>query len=1544
MAELKDFMEKQTASLSDFVSEVSTNPMWSRPSAQNFAAHASLMSDTPVETYDRVMDEMMVSGTSRVHQTYLDQLDAESESQMQRAMEGILLDSPEEQVDRLVEGYLNMPQQTQQETLERKAIVAPIKNETQSSERFRVDTGDLLSIINKRRSVVQDMLNEELASTDQGILGIAKDMAEMLVPVLPNVASVDVLEELEDGEISRLASFVGNGEARKKLSEAMSKMPEADRLVFAQHLIEVINTHPGITLSDENKLEKANILRTALEEGYYTNFDRWFDNVVGVLDATGVGAIISRPLRLGSVAKTGFSAIKQMVKRDAVKSPVSPQSASQALKDTNPEKYRELHSAVMLDESGEIAEAAYGASRVDSIGHDIASEVLQPFDMVKNKVDIPVMAPKIGKPDPRVMDVATANGTVYLKEAEKAGVTARVVNDFRAATGLQPRTAMTREGTVVDGVTGEFSNNTVNIRAVYGSMDGGFSSVEEAVNRTKTSLRHYGVDERDIEIMVRDGEHFTPIPASLAPRDLDNFLVQVKFPYRVLADDIPLQEFSTKFNIFDRLSLLTSEKHGGLQRHLLAPSSMLQSELSLGAMRSVDRGSLVAKEMLELSSKFTDVYEKLPVGRRAAVFEEIKRANFEGRSYNKARLIGEGFQQEELVALDRFKEFWDTAYHLENADKRHTLANKGFQVVSHPNGTKLFAKPLPKNTNASRVYDLESDSVITLSKKEIDELYENGGHLSRMEDVMKVSDDVVGGQDGLPVLVKNKAEGTTSRGFRDWDEVLDYREGYFAVKYDSPYFIVKEEVLADGTKYERAVATSGDFKSASGRAEELAKEGGSYRVRTNVKGEERERFEGSVNLSGGRSSQRVRGERLEDATDVNTSGFDMQYVMNPVDSMVGTARGISDRVAMREFMEVGKKRFLQQFEHLLPTNKFGQTLWPSRMDQIGRAGELPTKELADARTTWEAINYWENGYINAIDDGWKAAFRKMGEYAGLRGATKAEKVALWTADQVGPTTAGRRAAFNLMLVLNPARQVIVQGHQAIQLAALRPQYVATRLSTDFKALLEARMTDGASTGSKAFHKATGRTEQQYKDMYQAYMDSGLSAAIDRQSLVRGSMLSAADDLAYKAHARGALKKAGRGVSSSINAARRIGFDVGEEVNMMTSFLTFYDKTLSANKGAKLSVEQLDDVVARARDFTYGMNFADDLPYNQNWLSMVFQFAQVPHKAMLQQTFNRNLTVPEKARMAAFNATMYGVPPGALLYEQVEPIADKLPEDLKEVVIYGIESYALNTAMTAMLGDEVKLHYNALQAVDSAQLVELITNMMTMDALGVIENTPSGSLIFGNNPRLREWGRTVLKFTNFMEEDYEDPTTLPDTIKATLSLSSGFSNAFKARAAYKLGYKQNMYGRKTKDGVNLYEAIGTALGFQTQEEIRNNYIANEMYEQSKAFEEDVREQYRLTKMQMHRVGKDITDVDSALGAINWAWASMEGVRAKEIWEGLVRADMNNGDHTMTQRLLEYEYGGIVAPAKLRQLVRTMPEGEGKDNLTKLLDDMDSIKGD
>lgn len=1569
MAELKDFIKTQTASLSDFVSQVSTRPVWSRPSAQNFAAHASLMSDRPVETYDRVMSEMQNMGMSPTQDAYLNNIKQVGIEQAGKAFLDFIADTEVSFEDKQAAtvGFQTFQQREPNHHIDlaTQAAIEPMRNETESSERFRINSTTTLQQVNEQRHVQAMMLNEAISELDQGILGNVADFAQFLLPFLPQRPAGNISEELQ--ESGGIETFVFNGEVKAELANLINQVPTEQRGQMIESILNVVNEHGGTILLTNNNLAQVDMLRTMLEDGYYQDEDQMVDNMVSLIETTGIGLTLSRALGFGKGVKSGYSALKHMVMRDSVKAPINPTSASQALKDTNPDKYRELFWAVRSDESGEVAEAAYGAARVDAIGHDIMTEILQPFDVVKNKVDIPIVdGVRARQPDARVIDAASTNGAIYLTEADKMNIKSAVVNDFRDAFGLQPRTAMTRAGSV-DGVTGEILGDTTTIRAVYGSIDGGFDNVADAIETTKMSLRQYGIVDDDIKILLRDGEHYTPVPAAVVNRQigrsvmprgergrfrakteeeklLDDFLIQVDFKHKGTLEQTPLETFDVKNNFFDRFSATTGNRQGSLTRHFVDLSSLLRSELSLGANRAVDRGAQLQREMLELGKKFTDVFETLNPVRKTALYEEIKRANFEGRMPDRARLMAEGGNADELKALDRWKEYWDTHWYLENQDKMKSMKARGYQVIENNQGDLFFGKPISREAAVRRSYDPDTGEIVTLTRQELDDLYANGGHLSKAQDEMRIAEDLVGGEEGLPIIVRNQSGGTTSRGFRDWDEVLNYREGYFSVRYETPYFVVKTMTKPDGTTYERAVATSGDFKSAQRAMDQLAsKDGGQYRVRSDLKGEQLERSYDEVNVAGGRSAQRSRGQRLEDATDATNDKFDHQFVMNPVDSLIASARGISERIAMRDFMEASKSRFIQQFNDMLPKNKFGETMFPSNISQIGKPGAIADARLADARTTFEALKYWEDGYINAIDDGYRAIMREIAQVAGMAGWTRAEKLAHLASRNNGPLGFSKQMAFNLYLVLNPLRQVIIQAHQAVQLAAKMPGYVATRLAPDMTVLVAARLANGVDDIDPGLLKWLGRSKEEAREIYEGYMNSGLSAAIDRQNLTRGSLLSFADDIAYKGAAQGGAMKLGRGVGKVLAASRRVGFDFGEEVNMMSSFLAHLNEAKAAKGGAKLNVEEMDLVVAKARDFTYNMNRAGDMPYNQNWLSMAMQFAQVPHKALLQFTTSRTMSKMDKLRIGTFNLAMYGVPPGAILYPYMDKMLVNAPEDVREAAIYGLESYMLNNLASAIYGEETRLYFGGLQAVDNAHLYEMMVSLATVAPMEVLANSPSGSLMFGQNPRIAEFARSVGKLTGMVREDSSDPTTLPGLIHQFAGLSSGYSNAYKAIMAKRLGEKRNVNGRVTADNISLPVAIGIAFGFETQAEMRNRYVTMDMYEQSKSFEDDVRNTWRLTKQQMTRVGRDYTNPDDALNEINFLWTAFEGSpRAMEILRAEISRDIRAGEVDVWTRMLKFGAGGVVDPDQIRHWARTLPDGPLKQQYTQILDDLDNLR--
>src|SRR5690606_41773984 len=62
-------------------------------------------------------------------------------------------------------------------------------------------------------------------------------------------------------------------------------------------------------------------------------------------------------------------------------------------------------------------------------------------------------------------------------------------------------------------------------------------------------------------------------------------------------------DLNVKWNIFDRIGITSGSKHGSIQRHVLALSSMLEKHVVGGAAVAIDRGSLLAKNLLDLRDR-----------------------------------------------------------------------------------------------------------------------------------------------------------------------------------------------------------------------------------------------------------------------------------------------------------------------------------------------------------------------------------------------------------------------------------------------------------------------------------------------------------------------------------------------------------------------------------------------------------------------------------------------------------------------------------------------------------------------------------------------------------------------------------------------------------------------------------------------------------------------------------------------------------------------------------------------------------------------------
>lgn len=1558
MASLDQFVQTDRPSLADFQVEGPLYPISSQPSNRNLAAYTAALSGSPESvsaTYLQVAGDLDRDGQSRAGEAIQQEARRRSYGQARQGMMDVLADPTVDDETKRIAAveFLDEtnPRYNVRNTASFESLSEDSQGESVEAEDVRISIADALEEVNDYKLWQQSVITTEANRRNPSLARSMYNFAELMVPFAEAAQVGTIKEKMEVDPGGAIMDMVFFGSAKMDVRNAIRSLAPEDRRRAVENLVDIVNNSSALGLPDDNHMAAMHQLRSFLEDGYYDSFDKWVDNVVGVLDVVMLGGAVrggvrtlrgTRPLEglegdfipgqgprqpspsdSPQIQREALQGEYEDVTRQAVRSDVQPASLSQNYKDTNPNKARAAHEAAAADESGEAARALYGTNRTEAVANDILPEAPRSTGRVRAKTPRPeeTYIRAVVEPDPNVQRIANRDGGYYYWPAERVAAQARVVNDFHGATGLTPRPEMS---------TISMDGTRVNVDMVYGGMDSGWSNAEEAVELTKFSLRHYGVVDDNITLLQRQGSDYVPVQMQDIPEGSTDFLVQVKQESRMTAQNLEtMEEADVLRNLFDRFPLFAGNSQGSFQRHLLDAHSMLHPNITLGANVAVDRQASLEKNLLDQLARFSDVYTKLPKDRQQLVENVIKEANHNSRAPNYNKLVADGFTREEIQSLRNWKEFWDTQYWLENRDLSRSLQQRGYRVFEDAeNGTRIFARPLARQRagDVHRAYDASTGEIVSLTPEARKALYDEGGTLATMRNPIRVGDEA-----SEVIISRETAGGGYLRALNDNDQVLQYREGYYQVNYTGNNFVDKIVRDSKGNElYRQAVAVAGSMRDATLTAERLKKTNGEDYVPREGRDKMSMGSDDYWNIqhATGRTAQRVRGERLEDATSSMNMGADHSLIMGPAEAGLHAARSVSRRVAMRDYMEATKERFIRQYGNMLPTDRYGRPVWPNRISDITKKeGTLRDKDIADARTMYEYINSLEVGYINAIDESFKAGLRGVADILGKAGTGRGERAFHYMADQRGPMQFGRNTAFTLYLALNPIRQMIVQGHQAVQLTANFPGYVATRLAPDTAAMMAMKLD---STPKEMTALATGRSLDELKRMTQAFEDSGLAAAIDKQNLIKGSLTEAAENARFTGGIGGK-------VAAPINLSRKIGFDAGEHINMLTSWLAHYNRQLekTGKSWDKLSSTDWDEISARARSYTYNMNRAGEMPYNENWMGLHMQFAQVPHKAALQMLTDRTLTGGERARLAGFNAMMYGVPSASVMYPWVEK---QLPDEgeLREVILQGLEGYTFNKFLTLTTGQETRIDYTGLAAADMTGLYELIASLATTDMGEIIAAAPAGSLFFGENPRVTNFAKNVARWGHLID-DIEDPVTMTRMAKEMASLSSGMSNFFKARYAVKTGQKLNSMGNVSDPTVTTPEGVAAMFGFGTLAEAQRRYVSMEIYEQTTAFRDDVNEYYRVLKRHLTAEGVDQSSrewQERVITDANRVWEESTAAQGI-IYQNMAR-DARRGDDSMWRSVIE---ANELDNETRRRFFRTMPDEELSKEGLRIMDWLD-----
>lgn len=1534
--ELQDVAENKPMGLEDFVIEqTDISPTINDVSSSHLAASSSMMTgNISIDHYRSVKDNLHSQSSLNafledklLHRQHL--IDQSVEE-----LTSVLMDERKSIEEKTMYklGVQTIAQQSVEDQNERNEIsYTYLSSDSGSYDNDLVDTSrinmsEIIEDVNDRKYRLQTLINEQLQTTEVGTAAKIVDLAEVIVPFAEWLDAEMLYNDLsKEGDNPALL-----GSIKQKLTELREKVPTDQREEWAKQVISIINENEQVIFPDGNILTKVQFLNNIILADDYSGAEEFFDNFTSVLDVVGAGALVRSFSRSASGAKATktLNNLRSQARDVVVRAKAQATSIADNIKDVNPEKSRAIHDITSADETGEAAKAFYGVDRESALASDILPETQKIDDSIPNKTVLDQDQTQL------VNDIAKRNTGDYLEDVEKIQVQNKMQSEMQHISGMELR----KESLVIGE---DLELGGLRIQGLYTPKDSGFKTYDDAQEAFLFSFRHLGLTEKDMTIVKRVGEKYVPTTKTLEdgrkalrdeyvrkhqriPDDLKpavDYGVRVDFRYEYNIDDVDVVEYlTTKRNWLDAVQIGQGER-GSLTQHLLDSASVLHPRITMPAGRAVDAGAGLRKALVNTFSEFSRAYEKMSKNDRAAMTQYINEANNKGLDFTKQDVLARGFTEEQYQTLRVWRESNDLMYSVTNRDLVQTLNARGFQQYrDKSSNTTFFVKPIARNTVArnSEIFDSVDDSLRSYTKEELNKLYEDGGTIAVLTEPMEI-----GGQTISTIVVRQSPDLGYTRKLAEGDRVLDYRKSYYPVMYDAEHFIYKRVTTSAGDVYEKTIATAKNQQEAESVLSALQKKEPDvefYYRRDKAKTDAPNNIDiPSFNVVSNRqlSAQRHRGEKLGDIDSLDQVGYN--NLLDPLEAVATQIRSLSERVSLRQYLENTKKRWIKMFEPYLDQellkDKFGRFSFPTRADQIKGVNSTITKEVRDARTMYNYLRGLEHGYINDIDKAWTSLMHSAADVFGSSKLTKLEELAN-SASQVRPNQQFKTAAFKLLLSLNPLRQAVVQRYQSAQLVSIFPDYMLGK---------------GFGSDWWNFHKARLGLADDAESikMFEEFKRTGLTEAVDTNNLVRDDMLTMAD-LSTAAKLRSTAM-------APLRFTQQIGFDAAERGVLEHAWLAFRNEAIQ--QGKKLTPADYDEIAAKARSFTLSMNRAGEMPYNQNALSGPFQFLQFMHKSALMPFTNRTLTRAQRGKLLAFNTVMFGVPTAALTY-----VYDLFPEEStsRKILEDGFNDLMLNSIIRTISGDDSDIDFGDLAPTEFGGMQEAVYEMFTNGVFDIFTESPSGSLIFGQNPRITDFFKTAGRWLS-LRDDYETPgleTEFRDVAISFMNLSSGFSNSFKALYALETETKINSLGGTTDDNVTVSEAIAQFFGFRTRDEEALRLTKEALYKgrdfnySDSDMKHDVRAWYTELKKMVTRRGDSVKSEDFNQRVITEALRVFKRHEGKFLAQvrSLIRKDYKNQEESVISEIVKRF--GLQDERTVRDTIEKLPENENKDRLRKV----------
>ena len=820
MTDLSVFNEDSgSEDLSSFSSAPAVKSVDHKPSNQTVATHGAILSNTGEQLID--VFNSLSEAPEQERGAMMDNITAGVQQETARLSMDIAAqmtldpDISMEERENIVNAMAGLSQDrpNSMDLMADKMGVLPSGDEDFVSEDIRLDAVEISKSVHGRLRDRQKLLNGELLSTNKGGMHALADLLEIVVPLSESLITDQTIRDMRGGSVAATTeAFTLLGNAKVGLKEHYLSLSSDDQVLFEQKLAIVVNESRGIVFTNDNDLAQKDLFMSIVDGNYYGGFEQGLDNVISILDLVGLGAAL-KPIKLiGAASKLSMRKMR---------SGSQPTSTAKIVGEVNPEEARKIQAIVESDSTDEAAQALTGTTREEAIVEAELAQVQMPDGSVTN---VPYNLSKH-------VEEFVEGGRIDLSVDELRSAQRKQGERLQAVNGITNRSNMALQPKLGDDGRTTYQN-------VYGPADSSYKDPQHGIDNVMFSMRDYGIEEADLTILQKAGDEYEPVSLSdirgkqalregfvkskkKMPEELkkenfkDDYLIQVNFQHDFNPMDVKWDKLQVKRNYFDRIPFFNRAKKGSasVQRFLVDIHSMLDPRLTEGANVAVERSSAIETSLLKIAEPFTEGFRGLDKERQTALLDVINNNNFTGKVTPKAKLKADGYSKSEIELLDKWKESWDQLYHLENADLVKTLKGAGYQkFVDEANETNLIARSVSRggSESAGRVYDSATNSLRRITTDELNTLYAEGGTLAKTRSTEKL-----GTSDFDYVIVRNKENNSLLRDIQDHDRVLNYREGYYTVRYKDPHIVTRNHLDADGRVVRsEAVETAATKKDA----------------------------------------------------------------------------------------------------------------------------------------------------------------------------------------------------------------------------------------------------------------------------------------------------------------------------------------------------------------------------------------------------------------------------------------------------------------------------------------------------------------------------------------------------------------------------------------------------------------------------------------------------------------------------------------------------------------------------------------------------------